>query len=78
MYDGTFTFWSHFIFGFIKGDQGGSKGIKTDQGRSKRIKTDQGGSRCIKEDQGRLKRIKADHHNTDPQPPPHPDNSDHP
>ena len=47
MYDGTFTFWSHFIFGFIKGDQGGSKGIKTDQGRSKRIKTDQRGSRVI-------------------------------
>ena len=59
MFDGTFTFWSHFIFGFIKGDQGGSKGIKTDQGRS----------RWIKEDQGRSKRIKTDHHNTDPQPP---------
>ena len=57
-------------FGFIKGDQGGSKGIKMDQGRSKRIKTDQGRSRWIKEDQGRSKRIKADHHNTDPQPPP--------
>ena len=49
-----------------------------DQGRSKRIKADQGRSRCIKEDQGRLKRIKADHHNTDPQPPPHPGNSDNP
>ena len=40
MYDGTFTFWSHFIFGFIKGDQGDQKG-------SRQIKADQRGSRVI-------------------------------
>ena len=66
MYDGTFMFWSHFIFGFIKGDQGGSKGIKMDQrqikedqDRSRWIKVYQRGSRQIKEDQGRSSKYRS-------------------
>ena len=50
MYDGTFMFWSHFIFGFIKGDQGGSRWIKADQRGSRQIKANQGVSKRIKAD----------------------------
>ena len=64
MYDGTFTFWSHFIFGFIKGDQDRSRQIKEDQDRSRWIKMDQRGSRQI---------IIIQTHT-----PPNPVNSDHP